>query len=244
MELAAYQALRDSQDHHWWFVGRRRIVARLIARFVPLSPGARLLEAGCGYGGNLAMLGELGEVHAFEYDDAARAHASAISRRPVAFGKLPHDIGFANERFDLIAMLDVLEHIDDDVGSLRTLGERLAPGGSLLLTVPAVPWLWSDHDVLHQHKRRYTKAVLLQRLLEAGFEPVGIGYFNTLLFPLALVQRLASRVRGGRGADHGAPAEPLNGILAAIFSLESRLLGRITLPIGLSLFAVVRKRAV
>lgn len=242
MELAAYQSLRDSQDNHWWFVGRRRIVARLIERFVPLGPKARVLEAGCGYGGNLAMLETLGEVDAFEFDDAARAHASALSRRKVAYGRLPDDIGFAQDRFDLIAMLDVLEHIDDDVASLRALGERLTPDGRLLLTVPALPWLWSDHDVLHQHKRRYTRALLLERLNEAGFEATGIGYFNTLLFPLALVQRLAARLLGGSGADHGAPPEPLNAILAAIFSLETSLVGRIRLPIGLSLFAVVRKR--
>lgn len=242
MELAAYQSLRDSQDNHWWFVGRRRIVARLIERFVPLGPKARVLEAGCGYGGNLAMLETLGEVDAFEFDDTARAHAAALSRRKVAYGRLPDDIGFAQDRFDLIAMLDVLEHIDDDVGSLRALGERLAPDGRLLLTVPAVPWLWSDHDVIHQHKRRYTRALLLERLHEAGFEAVGIGYFNTLLFPLALVQRLVARVLGGNGADHGTPPEPLNAMLAAIFSSEAALLGRIPFPIGLSLFAVLRKR--
>lgn len=215
---------------------------RLIERFVPLPSTARVLEAGCGYGGNLAMLGTLGDVQAFEFDDAARAHAAAMSRRSVAFGKLPDDIGFADERFDLIAMLDVLEHIDDDVGSLRTLGKRLAPDGRLLLTVPAVPWLWSDHDVLHHHKRRYTKALLHKQLHQADLEVVSIGYFNSLLFPLALAQRLVSRVLRTGGADHDAPAEPLNTILGAIFALEAKLLGRISFPIGLSLYAVVRKR--
>ena len=242
MELAAYQSLRDSQDRHWWFVGRRRIVAQLIARFVPLPAKARVLEAGCGYGGNLAMLGQLGDVQAFEFDDDARAHAAALSSRPVAYGKLPDEIGFTNDRFDLIAMLDVLEHIDDDVGSLRTLGSRLAPDGCLLLTVPAVPWLWSDHDVLHQHKRRYTKTLLKQRLHKAGFETVSIGYFNALLFPFALIQRLVSRLTGGGADDHAAPPEPLNAVLAAIFSLEAKVLGWIPFPIGLSLFAVIRKR--
>lgn len=242
MELAAYQSLRDSQDRHWWFVGRRRIVARLIQRFANLPAKARVLEAGCGYGGNLAMLGALGDVHAFEFDDDAREHAATLLRRPVAYGRLPDSIGFDNDRFDLIAMLDVLEHIDDDLGSLRTLGERLAPGGSLLLTVPAVPWLWSDHDVLHQHKRRYTRAVLTERLHEAGYEIAGIGYFNTLLFPLALAQRLLARLLGGGEVDHSAPPEPLNGVLTGIFSLESKLVGRVPFPIGLSLFAVARKR--
>jgi SAM-dependent methyltransferase len=242
MEQAAYQSLRDSQDGHWWFVGRRRIAERLIERFVSLPEKARVLEAGCGYGGNLAMLGKLGDIHAFEFDAAAREYASTLSRRPVAHGKLPDDIGFDSDRFDLIALLDVLEHIDDDVSSLSALGTRLAPGGSLFLTVPAVPWLWSEHDVLHQHKRRYTKALLRARLREAGFEPVRIGYFNSLLFPLALAQRLLSRFSRQRKNDHAAPPEPFNAVLTSIFTSERNVLVRIPFPIGLSLFAVVRKK--
>lgn len=241
MDAAAYQSLRDSQDRHWWFVGRRRIVSRLIARFASLPRQARILEAGCGYGGNLAMLGALGEVKAFEFDEEARAHATSLSQVPVAWGRLPDRIGFAGERFDLIAMLDVLEHIDDDVSSLRALRDRLTEGGTLLLTVPAVPWLWSEHDVLHHHKRRYTRALLEQRLREAGLAPVKLGYFNTLLFPLALAQRLLSRLMGRKGAGNDAPPEPVNGMLAAIFSLEAALAGSIPLPIGLSLFAVARR---
>ena len=242
MELAAYQSLRVQQDRHWWFVGRRQIVAALIARFVPLPARARVLEAGCGYGGNLEMLGELGDVQAFEYNDDARAYAETRLQRPIAFGRLPDATGFDQQRFDLIAMLDVLEHVDDDLGSLRSLAERLAPGGSLLLTVPAVPWLWSDHDVLHQHKRRYTRALLVDRLHQAGFEITKIGYFNALLFPLALAQRLLARLIGGSRTAHDAPPEPVNALLTGIFSLEARLLGRVPFPIGLSLFAVARKR--
>ena len=243
MEAAAYQSLRDLQDRHWWFVGRRRIAASLIKRFVALPAQARVLEAGCGYGGNLAMLGKLGEVHAFEFDDTARVHAAVLSGRAIGYGKLPDDIGFESDRFDLIALLDVLEHIDDDVNSLKALGNRLTPGGCLLLTVPAVPWLWSDHDVLHQHKRRYTKALLRQRLREAGLEPVRIGYFNSLLFPLALIQRLVSRLSGGGTSDHAVPPEPVNAMLTWIFTLERNMVGRISFPIGLSLFAVARKRS-
>ena len=242
MEQEAYQSLRDQQDQHWWFVGRRRIVANLIRRFAVLPARAKVLEAGCGYGGNLAMLDEFGEVSAFEYDDTARTHAAELSRKPIAYGKLPDDIGWADEHFDLIAMLDVLEHIDDDVASLRSLKERLSSGGSLLITVPAVPWLWSDHDVLHQHKRRYTRTMLRQRLHEAGFEVAECSYFNALLFPLALAQRLLSRMRRGGGSGHNAPVEPLNRALTAVFSLERKLLGRFKFPIGLSLFAVARKR--
>ena len=240
MEVAAYHSLRDLQDRHWWFVGRRKIIASLIRRFVTLPQRPRILEAGCGYGGNLTMLGHFGDLYAFEFEDDARSFASTILQRPVAPGFLPDRVGFDNEKFDLIAILDVLEHIDDDVGSLRALGKRLDGEGSLLITVPALPWLWSEHDEIHHHKRRYTKASLRKALGEAGFSTVNVGYFNTLLFPLALVQRLASRLSGGRHAADNMPHRLLNNLLETVFSIESRLVGRIGLPIGLSLYAVVQ----
>ena len=139
------------------------------------------------------------------------------------------------------AMLDVLEHIDDDVGSLRTLSERLRGEGSILVTVPALPWLWSDHDEIHHHKRRYTKAGLRKVLHDAGFETVSVGYFNTLLFPLAIVQRLASRHFGRGNASDRMPNPFVNNLLEKVFAFESGLVGKMVLPIGLSLYAVARR---
>lgn len=241
MEAVAYHSLRDLQDRHWWFVGRRKIISELIRRLVNLPKRARILEAGCGYGGNLAMLGRFGDLDAFEYEDEARSYASALLNKPVAPGFLPDNIGFAGETFDLVAMLDVLEHIDDDVGSLRALRERLCQGGAILITVPAVPWLWSEHDEIHHHKRRYTKAGLKKVLREAGFEVGDVSYFNTLLFPLALAQRLMSRFSGRKLAADTMPNRFVNGVLERVFAFENRLAGRINLPIGLSLYAIARR---
>jgi SAM-dependent methyltransferase len=241
MDPIAYRSLRDLQDRHWWFVGRRRIVTRLIERFVALSGGARILEAGCGYGGNLQMLAQFGEVDAFEYQADARAFASTRASRPVTAGALPDGIGFEDDAFDLIAMLDVLEHIDDDVASLEALRARLADHGTILLTIPAFPWLWSEHDEVHHHKRRYTKASLERVIRKAGLEPVRIGYFNTLLFPVAMAQRLASRLCRGKRHPDVLPPPLLNGALQRIFSFERQLVGRLQLPIGLSLYAIARR---
>lgn len=238
MDAIAYRSLRDLQDRHWWFVGRRTIITRLIRRFVQLPQRPRVLEAGCGYGGNLRMLEQFGDLDAFEFEDQARAYASTLVTRPVAYGFLPDQVGFAGVGFDLIAMLDVLEHIEDDHGSLRALRERLTDDGSLVLTVPALPWLWSKHDEIHHHKRRYTKAGLEHVLREAGFEAVAVGYFNTLLFPLALIQRLVSRLAGGRHRTDEMPPQILNGVLSKIFAFESHVIGRVRLPIGLSLYAI------
>lgn len=241
MDAIAYRSLRDLQDRHWWFIGRLSIVSGLIRRFAHLPHRSRILEAGCGYGGNLRMLGQFGDLYAFELEDQARAYASSRVTRPVAYGFLPDKVGFEGESFDLVAMLDVLEHIDDDLGSLRALRARLTEGGALMLTVPALPWLWSEHDEIHHHKRRYTKAGLRRILREAGFEPVTIGYFNTLLFPLALMQRLALRLTGGRHRADEMPPTFLNGVLGKVFAFERYLVGRIPLPIGLSLYAIARQ---
>ena len=241
MELSAYASMRDTEETHWWFVGRRNVLRSLIERFIALPPNAAVLEAGCGSGGNLPLLEGYGKLHAFEYNDEARAYATQRTSGPVAFGALPQEIGFGTKKFDLIALLDVLEHIDDDLGSLIALRDRLSENGSLLITVPAVPALWSDHDVVHHHKRRYSKAQLKCRLAEAGLVTHGIGYFNSLLFPLALLERLASKLGVGSPDSAAVPPAPVNRLLAWIFSLEAKLLGWLKFPIGLSLYAVVRR---
>lgn len=242
MDTAAYHSLRNLQDSHWWFVGRRTIIRDLINRFVNPPSDARILEAGCGYGGNLRMLGQFGTLDAFEFDAEARVYASRLLSREVAYGFLPERVGFEGEGFDLIAMLDVLEHIEDDHNSLVALKERLKSRGSILLTVPALPWLWSRHDEIHHHKRRYTKAGLERLLNDAGFEVTSIGYFNTILFPLALIQRLGWRLTGGQSNADEMPPRFLNTILTGILSLEKWLIGRIGFPIGLSVYAVASVR--
>lgn len=241
MELSAYASMRESEDEHWWFVGRRSVVRSIIGRIRSLPSSLAILEAGCGSGGNLPMLEKYGDLSAFEANDEARAHASARTSGTIAFGTLPDAVGFGDKRFDLIALLDVLEHIDDDLQSLIALRDRLTEHGALLVTVPAVPALWSQHDVVHHHRRRYSRAHLRGRLSEAGLLVERMGYFNSLLFPLALLQRLAFSFRKRRSDTLGIPPWPLNRIFAAIFSLEGKLIGWLDFPIGLSLYAVVRR---
>lgn len=241
MDATAYNALRTLQDRHWWFRGRRRILSSLLRRFSPASQLLQILEAGCGYGGNLSMLSEFGTVDCFEFDEQARDYVSRVLGWKVAYGHLPSNPGFTDRKFDLVAILDVLEHIEDDVGSLNSLRDLLAEHGRLLITVPALPWLWSHHDEVHHHKRRYTRKSLNIVLEKAGLRPVHIGYFNSLLFPLAVVQRLAQKVMGVEHQVDELPSRPLNSMLEAIFGLESRLVGKVAMPIGLSLYAIAER---
>ncbi len=238
MEAVAYTALKTLQDRHWWFDGRRQILSALIRRFIPHRGDLKILEAGCGYGGNLPMLAQFGTVDCFEFDNSAREYAAGLLGRPVAYGHLPDQPGFEDRQFDLVAMLDVLEHIDDDVGSLKSLGGLLSQSGRILITVPAMPWLWSKHDEVHHHKRRYTKRSLNRALRAAGLEPVRIGYFNSILFPLAVAQRFAQKIRNSQSPVDELPPRPLNSVLAKVFAFERKIVGKIPMPIGLSLFAI------
>ena len=234
--------MAEIEGAHWWFFARRRILREAISRLVPLSPGARLLEAGCGTGGNLAMLEDFGEVSAFEPDPRARELASSKTKIKVRPGRLPTDVPFEAEAFDLVVALDVLEHLDDDLGGLEALGRRLRPGGWMLITVPAFSFLWSDHDIVHHHKRRYTKKGLVRLASAAGLTPVTSTYFNTLLFPLVAVVRFAKNLLGIESADDGRMPTPLlNGLLGAAFASERHMIGRIALPIGVSILMIVRR---
>lgn len=238
MEREIYDAMDATEADHWWFEGRRVVLAALIEKQVRPEAGARILDAGCGTGGNLGFLKQFGAVEACEYDEAARALASEKSGLAIAPARLPDDLSHVGKNFDLITLLDVLEHLEDDVGSLRALRDRLATEGKILLTVPALPWLWSEHDEKHHHHRRYTPLTLSKALEAAGMKVQRIGYMNSLLLPLAIAQRIAGKF-SKKAADAGdMPPNWLNGPLRTIFGFEATLVNRLKLPPGLSLYAV------
>ena len=244
MEKSIFQSMSRVEDRHWWFVARRHILNKLISG-LKLPKNAAILEAGCGTGGNLKMLSAHGNLSALEYDAAARMLANArgvIEARP---GALPDEIPFAGP-FDLIALLDVLEHLEHDEASLAALAGKLAPGGRLLLTVPAFMFLWSRHDTSHHHHRRYTLPQLKKLLNRAGLRVTFSSYFNFWLFPLIAFVRLLERwkkPKPAREADGvlSVPPAPLNALLKGIFGSEAALLPRIRLPFGVSIVVVAEK---
>ena len=237
------QLLREQaalEKTHWWFVARRRILDGVVAG-LGLPANARILEAGCGTGGNLPMLARHGEVFAFDVSETARSLASEWGVAELSAGSLPDHIPFAEGHFDLVVLLDVLEHVEDDGAALRALRTRLKPGGLLLITVPALPALWSYHDERHQHFRRYHKSELIVRVQESGYVLTRVTYFNSLLFPLVVAARLVRRLIGGESQDDlGFPSRWLNGLLQGIFGSERYLVGRFPLLIGASLLMVAR----
>ena len=241
MERVIFDRMAELDQEHWWFVARRRILAEVIRRVVRPPKKARLLEVGCGTGHNFAMLKPFGKLDACELDYCARALATKRLRRKVEEAKLPDLSMFESDSYDMIALLDVLEHVRGDVGALRAIRRRLKPGGALLLTVPANPWMWSAHDVAHHHFRRYSKRQLEAVLGQAGFEVQLLSYFNTLLFPLIAAARVVGKLSGKEAADDELPSGPVNAALRGVFGMEAGLVGRLPMPFGVSLVAVVRR---
>lgn len=230
------------ETSHWWFVGRRRILTIVLSTFTDLPSQCNILEVGCGTGGNLGMLSQFGQVYALEPNEKALELADQKGNFDIRKGSLPNDIPFDIQTFDLIAALDILEHISEDFECLTTFRNLLRPNGWLLLTVPAFPFLWSTHDDDHHHKRRYNKANLQHIVQEAGFSQVMVTYFNTLLFPLAVSLRLINKTLHLKGFN-GEVALPatLNTVLTGIFASERHVIKHCSLPVGLSLLLLAKK---
>lgn len=233
-----YRKFFEVEKRHWWFVARSRIVLDLIQHRLRIPAGAAVLDIGCGTGAILQSL-------------SRRYNATGLDQSPLAID-LCHQQGIKNallggfevlpdpqQRFDLITLLDVIEHLDDDLGLLQSCHDRLSPGGMVLVTVPAWPSLWSKHDDLNHHRRRYRRGPLRDVLERAGFEVPWISYYNSVLFPLALAHRLLERLRPDR-PDRALeiPSSGFNRLLTSLFAAERCWLRVGRFPAGLSLMAV------
>jgi SAM-dependent methyltransferase len=237
-ELQTHQA----EDRHWWYRGRRTVLDVVIAGLGLREP-ARILDAGCGSGRNMVELARHGAVTGIELSETSVALARERAAGEVLAGSIL-EMPFADDSFDLAVSLDVIEHLDDDLSALRELRRVVAPGGSLLVTVPAYQWLWSGHDEINHHHRRYTRRSLQRVAEQAGWKQTRTTYFNSLLLPVAIVLRVLDRVNTKTtesSLDLWVPPEPLNWVLERPLALEAALIkrgGRI--PAGLSLLAVFR----
>jgi SAM-dependent methyltransferase len=238
MDRIVYERMAAHDTTHWWYRARRDILADYLTRWGGLPGDARILEIGCGTGHNLPMLAQFGEIDAIEIDETAGAKASERLGKPVGTSPLPELVGVEPGSYDLVAVLDVIEHVEDDVAALKAIATALKPGGKILITVPAHQWMWSAHDVVNHHKRRYSKAGFEALLAKAGLQGRKLGYFNSLLFPVAIAARFAGKLMGKDDSDDSPPPKPLNTLFEGIFRLERHMVGRVPLPPGLSLIAL------
>ncbi|PZO72396.1 MAG: SAM-dependent methyltransferase [Sphingomonas taxi] len=245
MDRIVYDRMAAHDSTHWWYRARRDILADYLTRYGALPKNAKILEIGCGTGHNLPMLAEFaesGSIDAIEIDPAAREIASERLGKPVGAAPLPELPGVPRKHYDLIAVLDVVEHIEDDVAALKAMADCLAPGGKILIAVPAHAWLWSAHDVVNHHHRRYSKTTLKSAIETAGLKPEKLGYFNSLLFPLAAAARIAGRMTGRDDSDDSPPPKMVNALFEKIFRLERHLVGRMPMTPGVSIVTLAVPR--
>ena len=230
----------ELEERHWWFVARRRILLDVLERNVDQTGGLHILDAGCGGGATTESLRRYGSVWGMDISEEAVEYNRERGRE-VSLGSI-QQMPFPDSRFDLVLALDIIEHVADDLQALRELFRTVRPGGSLLVTVPALQMLWSAHDVINGHYRRYTLGELRDHVEIAGFEVVTATYFNTLLFPLIVALRWLWRFRPkSTASDFTQLPRPLNVLLTGLFSLEKLLVGRIRLPFGVSVLCYARK---
>jgi SAM-dependent methyltransferase len=232
MEEHVYRQLYELEDSHWWFRGRRAVIQAMLGR-TPLATAPRILDAGCGTGRNLAEYARLGEASGIDPSPEAVAFCRARGLDDVKQSGV-EELPFEDGAFDLVTATDVLEHIPDDRAAARELRRVARPGGSLLVTVPAYEWLWSQHDDSHHHQRRYTLRRLRSTLIGAGWRPVVQTYFNSILLaPIAVVRALTG---DEQRSDYDMAPGPLNQALFLAMRSEAALIERGgRLPAGVSI---------
>lgn len=232
----------QAEDRHWWYRGRRRVLETVIDG-LQLPAGARILDAGCGSGRNMVELARRGTVTGVELSAPSVEKARQRGYGEVIEGSVL-EMPFADGSFDFAVSLDVIEHLEDDLGALRELRRTIAPGGALLLTVPAYQWLWSGHDEINHHRRRYTRRSLHDVAERAGWRQVRTSYFNSLLLPIAIILRVLDRVSRKTtesSLDLWVPPEPFNSLLERPLRIEAGVIARGgRIPAGLSLMTLFR----
>ena len=243
MDDILYRQFQALEREHWWFVARREILLAVLRQHARV--GGRFLDVGCGTGYLLERVRESFDAWGIDASPIALAMCRERGLDRVALGSAEDLAGVGEERFDAAGLFDVIEHLDDDVAALRNVHGVLVPGGVVVVTVPAYMFMWSKHDVVNQHRRRYVRGQLGRVLAAAGFRVEKLTYFNTRLFPAAFVTRMAKRVTGAQESDFSLPSPRVNRLLTRTFAGEAaRVLKARTaggFPFGLSILAVGRR---
>jgi ubiquinone/menaquinone biosynthesis C-methylase UbiE len=240
------------EDKHWWFAGRTWSLLHMLDRVIEPDGTKRVLDIGCGAGNMFHHLARYGSV--VGVDNNPKPLAIAEERGYDVREGVAESLPFDDEAFDLVSLLDTVEHCDDDMAVLRECWRVCAPGGTLLITVPALMWLWSNNDVLNDHKRRYTTKDLSDKLYRLGFRIKRKTYNNFFVFPMAaaliLLRREAEQepeLASPHFDDESyqvemEPAPPsLNSILSGVTWTESQILRWLNLPIGTSIICIAKK---
>jgi SAM-dependent methyltransferase len=239
-----YPILYEVEGSHWWYIGRRKIIASFVkeicAQITDRPP--RILDVGCGTGANLQLLSGFGEAEGVDISLDALQFCRERGLNKVKLGaaeELPYEDG----TFDLVTALDVVEHLDDDVGGLREMRRVLRPGGRVLLFVPTFMWLWGIQDDVSNHRRRYRLPELRRAVTEAGFDVERTTYANITFLPPIFLVRTVMRLTGLTTDSENRINIPIfNPLFARILGAEATCLRFMNFPVGVSGLCVARAK--
>jgi len=244
MQQHTYAIMDEVEGSHWWFVGRRAILGSFLRQIVsklriPHS-ALRILDIGCGTGANLEMLAKFGDAEGVDVSDDALefCRRKGLKAEKGLAEKLP----YADETFEITTALDVVEHLDDDVAGLKEMYRVTKRGGYSLIFVPAFMWLWGVQDDISNHRIRYTKAQIVERLKKAGYAIERATYANWTFFAPILAGRTIMKITGLKPeSENNVNVSALNGVFGKLFSAERFWLNKLNFPFGVSIVIVARK---
>jgi SAM-dependent methyltransferase len=244
MEQHTYGIMNNVEDSHWWFVGRRAILESFLvnihSKLKIQNSKLKILDVGCGTGANLEMLKQFGEAEGVDVSDDALEFCKLKGLK--AHKGLAESLPFADESFDLVTALDVVEHLDDDISGLKEMNRVMKGDGKTLIFVPAFMWLWGVQDDISNHRIRYTRQQIIERLNASGFEIERATYANITFFLPILLGRFLMKITGIKPeSENNVNVSALNGFFGKIFSAEKYWLNKSNFPFGVSIVIVAKK---
>lgn len=244
MDVSMYNVFSRVERQHWWFVGRRKIFQKVLQKY--LQENEKVLDVGCGTGGNMLLLKQYGEVHGVDMSDEALQYAKTAGYTSLTKAD-GASMPITENSFDAVFAIDVLEHIDNDVQALKEWLRVVKPGGIVFLSVPAFQFLWSYHDTLNHHKRRYTKSSLRHCVSSIGGTRIEkVQYYNVFLAPIIFIIRLVERFtkkqiqHAHESPTLAIPWKLINWSLKKIVASE-RYFSWFPFPFGVSIFIIIKK---
>ena len=243
MEITEYRNIFENEETHFYYVGTHNAVIELLKKYLPKKTGNVILDAGCGTGALMKKLEKFGEIYGIDVSNEALKFAKKNGVKKV-FKASIEKIPFKGNQFDAVISIDVLYHkgVGSDIKALREFKRVLKPDGILIVKNPAHNWLRGSHDIVIHTKRRYSKRGFKNKLEKAGFRILKLSYINIFFFPLAILKRLTESILGSKPhSDVKALPTGVNKLLINIYNFETKLLKKITIPLGLSIFAVAKK---
>ncbi|MBT3368618.1 MAG: class I SAM-dependent methyltransferase [Nitrospina sp.] len=246
MEEYEYEIMYGLENTYWWFKGKQFLLEMLLNDHLDDDRSNRALDIGAGTGATLELLRKYGAAYGVEFSKVALRMLKQKGLNSIVRSDAEESIPFKDDTFSAVTCLDVLEHLENDSGLLAEMVRVCKPGGIILVTVPAMPFLWSRHDEALHHKRRYKKTQLLNRIAPLNCTVTRSTYYNAFLFlPIAAVRMFKFFVRAGGGkaeSDFFMPLpEWLNSALYFLFATELKCLRIVGIPFGLSILAVIQK---